>query len=111
MSTSTSLCHQEQAGISVDVFVPAIEFYASLNTRKRLVNFLQKPINILGPEDLLILKMLFFRRKDLADAEAMLRGGETMDLEQVRDTLVKFVGDDDVRIVEWDKLVQEVGNG
>ncbi len=75
------------------------------------MNFLQKPINILGPEDLLILKMLFFQRKDLADAEAMLRGGETMDLEQVRDTLVKFVGDDDVRIVEWDKLVQEVGNG
>ncbi len=55
--------------------------------------------------------MLFFRRTDLADVEAMLRGGEAVDLEQVRNSIIKFVGDDDARLVEWDKLVQEVGNG
>jgi hypothetical protein len=99
------------AGIRVDVFVPAIAFYAALNTRKRQVSLLDGPLNILGPEDLLILKMMFFRRKDLADAEAMLRGGNVIDLNQVRTTLVEFVGAQDERIREWDKLVQDVYNG
>jgi hypothetical protein len=49
-------------GVRVDVFVPAIEFYASLNDRKREVTLLGRPIQILGPEDLLILKLMFFRR-------------------------------------------------
>ena len=76
------------AGVRVDVFVPAIASYASLNSRKRLVRLLDRPIHILCPEDLLTLKMIFFRRKDVADAEAMLRGNETIDLRQVRNTLV-----------------------
>lgn len=39
------------SGLRVDVFVPAIAFYASLNARKRRVSLLGKPIYILGPED------------------------------------------------------------
>ena len=38
--------------VRVDVFVPAIEFYASLNERKRRVTLLDHPICVLGPEDL-----------------------------------------------------------
>ena len=54
------------------------------------------------------LKMMFFRRKDLADAEAVLRGGEPLDLERVRNTLLKFVGESDARVRERDTLVAEV---
>ena len=94
-------------GIRVDVFVPAIAYYASLADRKRTVQLLGKPICVLAPEDLLTLKMMFFRRKDLADVEAVLRGGEPLDLARVRETLLDFVGEDDPRIREWDTLVGE----
>lgn len=95
------------SGVRVDVFVPAIQFYASLNERKRLVTLLDRPIYIVGPEDLLILKLMFFRRKDLADAEAVLIGREPLDLDRIRATLVEFVGEDDPRVAEWDELVRE----
>lgn len=91
------------------MFVPAIEFYASLADGKRLVHLLGKPLYILGPEDLLTVKMMFFRRKDLADAEAMLRGEQTIDRSIVRTRLVEFVGAGDARIREWDQLVAEAG--
>ena len=96
------------SGIRVDVFVPAIEFYASLAERKRRVQLLERPIYILSAEDLLTLKLMFFRRKDLADAEAVLRGGTEVDVDRVRAVLVEFVGESDQRIREWDALIREV---
>lgn len=96
------------AGVRVDVFVPAIKFYASLANRRRQVQLLGRPISILGVEDLLILKMMFFRRKDLADAEAVLRAQGSLDLSRVRATLVDFVGEEDPRVSEWDDLLRDV---
>jgi predicted nucleotidyltransferase len=93
--------------VRVDVFMPAIEYYASLSDRKREVNLLGRPMYVVGPEDLVTLKMMFFRRKDLADVEAVLRGDEPLDLERVRETLLEFVGESDERVHEWDVLVGE----
>lgn len=61
------------SGLRVDVFVPAIAYYAELADRRRQVVLLGRPAWILGPEDLVVLKLMFFRRKDLADVEALLR--------------------------------------
>lgn len=99
------------SGVRVDVFVPAIEFYASLNERKRRVTLLDRPICVLGPEDLPILELMFFRRKDPADAEAMLLGPEPVDLDRVRATLVDIVGEDDPRIEAWEELVRDGRGG
>ena len=52
--------------------------------------------------------MMFFRRKDLADVEAMLRNIGLGDSTFVRGTLVDFVGESDERVVEWDKIVEDV---
>jgi hypothetical protein len=98
------------AGIRVDVFVPAIQFYEDLAAHTRRVPLLDRPIEILGPEDLLTLKMMFFRRKDLADVEAVLRGpAETVDIAVVRSALIGLVGEKDDRVMEWDKIVKDVG--
>lgn len=94
-------------GVRVDVFVPAIAFYADLESGRRQVTLLGHPVWILGPEDLLILKMMFFRRKDLADAEAILRYDKTIDCHRIRRQLVAFVGEDDERVQEWDTLIEE----
>ena len=96
------------SGIRVDVFLPAIAFYSELEQRKKAVTLLDRSIYIISAPDLLILKMMFFRRKDLADVEAMLRNIGLGDSTFVRGTLVDFVGESDERVVEWDKIVEDV---
>lgn len=96
------------AGVRVDVFVPAIPFYAEMASRTRQVPLLGRPIYILGPQDLLTLKMMFFRRKDLADVEAVLRSAPAeLDVESIRARLVEMVGEDDERLREWDAVVRD----
>lgn len=96
------------AGIRVDVFVPAFRFYETLADHTRRVPLLGRSIAILGPEDLLTLKMMFFRRKDLADVEAVLRSsGTEIDIGAVRGELIGLIGADDERVVEWDRIVTD----
>jgi hypothetical protein len=64
---------------------------------------------IVGPEDLAVVKLMFFRRKDLADVEAMLRDqGKTLDREYIRRTLASLVGDDDERLTELRAIERDV---
>lgn len=96
------------AGIRVDVFVPTVPFYKELKRRVRNAVLLGRPIKILAAEDLLVLKLMFFRRKDLADAEAVLRDqGSALDQRKIRARLVKLVGEEDDRVRAWDQLASE----
>jgi hypothetical protein len=98
-------------GMRVDVFVPAIAYYAELADRRREVVLLGRPAWILGAEDLVVLKMMFFRRKDLADVEAVMRvQGDTLDRLFVRRTLVDLVGPDDERVRALDEIERDVQN-
>lgn len=96
--------------VRVDVFVPAIAYYAELESRRREVVLFGRPLWIVGPDDLAVLKMMFFRRKDLADVEAMARelGGQ-LDHAFVRAKLVELVGENDPRIEAWEEIVGETG--
>ena len=99
-------------GTRVDVFVPANDVYASLERGRRKVSFAGRPGWIVGPEDLATLKMLFFRRKDLADVEALVRAqGGGFDRAAVRARLVELVGDEDERVREWDSIVSDCEDG
>ncbi len=97
------------SGMRVDVFVPAIPYYAELEGRRRRVVLLGRPLSILAPHDLVVLKMMFFRRKDLADVEAVLRDqGPAFDREWVRRKLTELAGEGDERLRAWDELVRDV---
>lgn len=98
------------SGLRVDVFVPAIDYYAELESRRRAVELAGRPVWILGPEDLVVLKMMFFRRKDMADVEAMLRDqGARLDLDFAESKLIQLVGKDDARIQALREIVRDVG--
>jgi hypothetical protein len=98
-----------RATVDVDINVPAIPFYAEMASRTRQVPLLGRPIDILNPQDLVTLKMMFFRRKDLADVEAVLRHPPPgLDARWVRSKLVDMVGETDERIREWDSIVSDV---
>jgi hypothetical protein len=100
------------SGLRVDVFVPAIDYYAELEVRRRSVELAGRPVWILGPEDLVVLKMMFFRRKDMADVEAMLRDqGSRLDIDFVRDKLIELVGRDDARLEALRDIIRDVGVG
>jgi hypothetical protein len=95
-------------GIRVDVFVSTVPFYKDLRRRVRGAVLLGRPLKILAAEDLIVLKLIFFRRKDLADAEAVLRDqGPAIDRKKVRERIVKLVGEDDERVRAWDELARE----
>lgn len=94
------------SGVRVDVFVPAIPYYAELEQRSREVILMGRPIRILGADDLAVLKIMFFRTKDLADAEALLRSPEArIDRPFVRRKLASLVGAESERVRAWDDLV------
>lgn len=96
-------------GIRVDVFVPAIPYYAELEGRRRQAVLLGRPLWVLAPTDLVVLKMMFFRRKDLADVEAVLRDqGPGFDRQWVRRKLAELAGEGDERVRVWDELVSDV---
>ena len=95
-------------GIRVDVFVSTVPFYKELRRRVRNAVLLGRPMKILAAEDLVVLKLMFYRRKDLADAEAVLRDqGAAFDRRTVRNRLVKLVGEEDERVRAWDELASE----
>lgn len=97
------------AGLRVDVFVPAIDYYADLANRRRQVALLGRPLWILAAEDLAVLKLMFFRRKDLADVEALLRElGPSIDRRFVRAKLIELVGADDERLAALDAIEADV---
>ena len=57
--------------ITVDVDIPTILVQEAL-VRKKRVPFGDRQINVMSPEDVLILKVLFGRTKDFADIERLL---------------------------------------
>ena len=100
------------AGLRVDVFVPAIPYYAELEARRKQVVLLRRPLWILSAEDLVVLKLMFFRRKDVADAEAVLREqGAALDRRFIRAKLVELAGVADERVAAWDRLDGEIPAG
>jgi hypothetical protein len=97
------------SNLRVDVFVPAVPYYAELERRRTQTALLGKPLWIVGADDLAVLKMMFFRRKDLADVEAVLRDrGPALDRAYVRRRLVELAGPDDERVAAWDELLRDV---
>jgi len=93
----------------IDVFVPAIPFYARLQEHRRQVPLLGRPLWILGAADLVVLKLMFNRRKDLADVEAvMVEQGPQLDRAYVRQTLAELVGPDDERLAALDAIERDI---
>ncbi len=96
-------------GMRIDVFVPAIPFYARLEERRRQVPLFGRPLWILGADDLAVLKLMFNRRKDLADVEAMMvEQGARLDRAYVRQTLTELVGPDDERLGALEAIERDV---
>ena len=86
-------------GCRLDLFFNSIPFHASVSRRTREVRLLGARVPILAPEDLIVLKLLFHRHKDIVDIEHIVATGETaLDWPYVRHWLIECVGEDDARM-------------
>jgi hypothetical protein len=91
--------------VPVDLFVDSIPLHAEAARRTVSVPLFERPIRILSAEDLTVLKLLFFRGKDIVDIERLLvLQGPHLDRDYVRRWLVDSVGEEDERVQKWDAL-------
>jgi len=95
-----------QPPIPLDLFFPQSEFHRLLNQRAVVVAMLDQTVPIVSATDLMVLKMLFDRRKDWADIEELVRHG-TPNVEDARNWLIRIVGPHDVRESRLDQLLSE----
>lgn len=92
----------------VDVFLPFVEFHDVAKARRRKVPLGKQQVFVWDAESLCVFKMMFFRRKDLADVESILRTqGPSLDQAWVEKSLVDMYGQRDPRISQWRELVAE----
>jgi hypothetical protein len=102
-------CRVTYGGVRVDVFLPIAPFYEHARVRRKRVEIGGQPAMIWDAETLSVFKMMFFRRKDLADVEQILRSqASQFDRVWVRERLVEMYGARDPRLSAWDDLVQEI---
>jgi hypothetical protein len=101
-------CRTAYAGTRVDVFLPIVPFYEAARARRKHVPLAGRTVTIWDAESLTVFKMMFFRRKDLADVEQILRTQETLDRVWVRERLSEMYGAGDPRLAAWDDLVREI---
>lgn len=104
-------CQVEFFGRRVDVFLPLIPFYDLARLRRQVVLLGGQSVKIWDAETLCVFKMMFFRRKDLADVEQVLRSrGSDFDRAWVRTQLVEMYGNRDPRISQWEELLHDTSS-
>jgi hypothetical protein len=107
--TEHGYCQVSIAGRRIDVFLPIVAFYEIARARRKCVPLGDQAIIIWDAESLCVFKMMFFRRKDLADVEQILRvQGGGLDRTWVREQLIAIYGERDPRITRWQELDSEI---
>lgn len=95
---------------AVDAFFDSIDLHAAAAGRAVERPLAGRPARVLSAEDLIVLKLLFFRGKDILDVERVVStGGDAIDRAYVRDWLIRCMGEDDERVAEWDRIVAATG--
>ncbi|MCY3821085.1 MAG: hypothetical protein OXH52_17310 [Gammaproteobacteria bacterium] len=97
----------EHRGCRLDLFFNSIPFQEAASRRTREVVLLGRRVPILSAEDLVVLKLLFNRHKDIVDIERLLEtSAQGLDADYIRRWLIECVGVDDSRVATWDSLLE-----
>ena len=89
----------------IDVFTPSIDFsWEAERTRVRHV-IEGRSAFFLSAEAIAVFKLLFFRGKDINDLERLVALRPELDVGYVRSQMVSMLGEDDDRVVQWDRIV------
>jgi len=81
----------------IDLFFSYDPFHDAAGRGRRSVPFAGTAIPILGPDHLVVCKVVFDRPKDWVDIDAMLAAGSIIDTAEVLRWVGRIAGDDDPR--------------
>lgn len=73
-----------------DLFVVRGAFLGSALARARLATVEQRPVRVMAPEDIILLKLIAHRRKDLADVEEILAVCKDLDVSYLHEWATKL---------------------
>ncbi len=91
----------EGGPIKVEVLVPVLPYHGTLVDRAVVHDVEGVKVPFVSLEDLIVLKMLWRRPKDIADIHALIAaGGADLDADYVRSTLASILPADDPRHAE-----------
>lgn len=96
----------------LDLFFSYDPFHDAAQGRVKEAPFGNVVIPVLGPEDLIVCKAVFDRRKDWIDIEQILftLAGE-LDTSEIRTWLTRIVGDADPRFEHLEELLASIAGG
>ncbi len=84
------LLKHEKSGIDVDISAGALPFEEEAIRRARDVVFGRRKIRVATPEDLIIMKMIASRPRDVADVEEIVAANPKLDRRRVRSFVMQF---------------------
>lgn len=101
----------ESGPTTVEILVPVLPYHHGIVDRAVMKTLRAVQVPFVSLEDLVILKTLWHRRKDIADVHALIAGrGGQLDADFVRSTLHSLLPADDPRHAEIHGLLQGQGH-
>jgi hypothetical protein len=106
--TEHGFCPVHFGGRHVDIFLPTALIYERARPRRKAVDLGGQQVMVWDAETLCVFKMMFFRRKDLADVEQIIQmQAGKLDRDWVLQQLLEMYGRHDPRISQWQELIGE----
>lgn len=92
--------------VTVEILLPVLSYHHRLLDRAVSREVAGTPVPFVTLEDLIVLKMLWRRAKDMADLHALLATAGSLDASYVRETLREILPEDDPRHFEMRDLIR-----
>ena len=93
----------------IDIFTPSIEFEWEAHETRVRCELEGHSVWVLSAEAIAVLKLLFFRTKDIADLERLVAVHAELDRAYVRDHVARMMGEEDERLRLWDRITAPPG--
>lgn len=104
-------CKVSLRDCTVDIFLPTTPFLLESKHRRSSLNFRGRDVRFWNAEVMAVLKMMFYRDKDLVDLENLVRAqGANLDHAWVRQRLAELFGEFDPRLTSWDELCADLNS-
>jgi len=95
--------------VTVEILVPVLPYHRTLVGRAVQLDLPGGRIPLVSVEDLIVLKMLWHRAKDVPDVHALIATTKALDRPYIRDTLSSILPDGDPRHAEIEDLLRRFG--
>ncbi len=104
------LLEHRPTAVEIDLSVAGIAFETSMVASATPVTLSGVEIRLARPDDILVMKSLALRPRDIADIEGILQVQEGLDLNRVREVLSEFseILEQEDYVAEWDRIVKRV---